>query len=87
MIKLINKIIDELMPYKVILEDYIVNVEDGIEVQIDGFVKRFREFDRVEKYVKRNMEQGIFDRNCVVENNIYNVYPGKKTIARVTEGI
>jgi hypothetical protein len=87
MTKLINKIIDNVMPYKVILEDYMIKVGDGVELQVDGFIKRFRKFERVEEYVKRKMEEGIFDRNCLVEDNTYNVYPGRKTIAKVAEGI
>ena len=81
------KLIDKIMPYKIIAEDMILNINEDVDIQMKGFTKRFAKPARLEKYLKRKLHNKIFDWNYIVENNTYHVYPGKLAIAKATAGI
>ncbi len=82
-----TKLIDRLMPYRVVAENYLLKVNDELEIQMQGFTKRFAKPAKLEKYLKRKLNDKTFDWNYSVENNIYHVYPGQFSIAKAAAGI
>lgn len=69
--KLIDRIIETIMPYKVVLEDNFSKVSSQF------FTKRFRDIKKLEKYIRNGIKERKFHWNYFVneEGNTYEVYP------------
>lgn len=81
-----TKLIDKIMPYKVVAEDTILQVNEDYDIQMKGFTKRFAREEGLEKYMKRKLKKQIFSYNFVKEDKTYHVYPGKLAIAKANAG-
>jgi len=80
-----KKLIDKIMPYKVIAENITIECEGRI-LEMIGFTKRFAKEAKLEKYLDNKINTEVFDSNYKVEGNTYHVYPGKIAKARAYSG-
>jgi|GEM_PF-5421387 len=82
-----TKLIDKIMPYKVIAEDYLLKIDENLDIKMKGFTKRFFKKEGLTRYLERKMNKGIFEEDYVQEYRTYHVFPGKLAIAKADAGI
>ncbi len=82
-----TKLIDKLMPYRVVAEGKTIPLNKNYTLNLKGFTKRFAKEERLETYLKKRLQDETFNWNYTVENNTYYVSPGKFAIAKAIQGV
>lgn len=82
-----TKLIDKIIPYKIVAEDAIMPLNEKYDIQLNGFTKRFFRKEGLVKYLERKINKGIFEEEYFQDYRTYHVFPGELAIAKAAAGI